>query len=62
VVLLDLLLQDGHEVARRRLRDVLDSEAHPLEEVTFNECRDPSGPTMPRTAATYLPNAATVLT
>ena len=36
VDLLDLLLQDQHEDARRRLRDVLDGLAHPLEEVTFN--------------------------
>lgn len=34
--LLDLLLQDEHEDARRRLRDALDSDAHRQEEVTFN--------------------------
>lgn len=34
--LLDLLLQDHHEDARQRIRDALDSDAHRLEEVTFN--------------------------
>lgn len=34
--LLDLLLQDQHEDTRQRLRDALDSDAHRLEEVTFN--------------------------
>lgn len=34
--LLDLLLQDQHEDARQRLRAALDSDAHRLEEVTFN--------------------------
>jgi hypothetical protein len=32
----NLLLQDEHEDARQRLRDALDSDAHRLEEVTFN--------------------------
>jgi hypothetical protein len=36
VDLLGLLLQDPREDARRRLRDALDSNARPLEEITFN--------------------------
>ena len=34
--LLDLLLRDPHEDARQRLRDALASNAHRLQEVTFN--------------------------
>lgn len=34
--LLDLLLQEQGEDARRRLRDALDGHAHRLEEITFN--------------------------
>lgn len=36
VDLLELLLQDQHEDARRRLRDAAKIDPRPLEEITFN--------------------------